>query len=175
MSGRLTSVRIARPALEAIANEGRAACDGMEVGGALFGFDASEHGPLLITHATGPGPDAVRRRRRFSRDTHHAAVCARKIYAESSAHWVGEWHTHPSGSGSPSQTDIRSYRRHLDDGDLRFSVFISMILTPLDPAWHAVAVHPWAVDATDCWRVLALGIPENFGLRRDEAVPYGCA
>jgi hypothetical protein len=56
----LTVVRITPSVIELIAAEARRSRDGDETGGALFGFDASTHGPPLISHALGPGPNAIR-------------------------------------------------------------------------------------------------------------------
>jgi integrative and conjugative element protein (TIGR02256 family) len=146
MCEELSVVRITPSAIEVIAREARQSRDGDETGGALFGFDASLHGPPLVTHALGPGPRAIREPKRFLRDLEYTQAAAEAIHEESAAQWVGEWHTHPGGQPEPSEADLVSYLRHLHDPELGFAMLISCIVVPVDPEWREVGVVAWAVD-----------------------------
>lgn len=146
MREELTVVRITSSVIELIAAEARRSRDGNETGGALFGFDASSYGPPLISHALGPGPNAIREPERFVRDLEYTQRAAEAIHQESAAQWIGEWHTHPGGQPEPSDTDIESYLRHLHDPELGFDMLISCIVVPVDPEWREAVVVAWAID-----------------------------
>jgi integrative and conjugative element protein (TIGR02256 family) len=160
MREELTVVRIAPSVIEFIAVEARRSRDGNETGGALFGFDASIHGPPLISHALGSGPQAIRERKRFVRDLEYTRHAAKAIHQESAAQWIGEWHTHPGGQPQPSDADIASYLRHLHDPELGFDMLISCIVVPGDPEWHDAVVVAWAVDQENA-RVLEIDVREE--------------
>lgn len=160
MREELTVVRIALPVIEFIAVEARRSCDGNETGGALFGFDASSYGPPLLSHALGPGPNAVREPRRFLRDLEYTRRAAEAIHRESAAQWIGEWHTHPGGGAEPSELDLESYLRHLDDPELGFDILLSCIVVPADPEWREAVVVAWAVDRWTA-RVLEINVEER--------------
>lgn len=105
----------------------------LETGGILLGHNHPDRCTILV--AGDPGPNAVRHRRAFSRDRSHAEALADVAWAEHQATWVGEWHTHPEGLATPSDIDLASYLGHLDDPDLGFDYFISLIIA-LMPAEH---------------------------------------
>jgi integrative and conjugative element protein (TIGR02256 family) len=133
--------------------------DGNETGGALFGFDASEYGPPLISHALGPGPEALREPKLFVRDLDFTRRAAETIHQESAAQWIGEWHTHPAGHPEPSEADLVSYLRHLNDPELGFGMLISCIVVPTDPEWKGSVVVAWGVDQTSL-RLLEIDVQE---------------
>jgi integrative and conjugative element protein (TIGR02256 family) len=151
MSSRLTSIRMSTTAFETIAAEAPRSADGRETGGALFGFDADIYGPILVTHATGPGPKAERKRDVFSRDLEYTKPASEVAYAECCARWIGEWHTHPDGPPMPSSRDLTSYLTHLDDPDLGFITFLSLIVVPDDSAWTGATVLAWEIDREEMW------------------------
>jgi integrative and conjugative element protein (TIGR02256 family) len=160
MREELSVVRITASVIELIAAEARRSRDGNETGGALFGFDASIHGPPLISHALGPGPQAIREPKRFVRDLGYTRRSAETIHQESTAQWIGEWHTHPGGQPEPSDADIVSYQRHLHDPELGFDVLISCIVVPTDPEWREAVVVAWGIDEQRA-RLLEIDVPEE--------------
>jgi integrative and conjugative element protein (TIGR02256 family) len=160
MREELTVVRIAPSVIEFIGTEARRSRDGNETGGALFGFDASIHGPALISRALGPGPDAIREPKRFLRDLEYTRRAADAIHQDSAAQWIGEWHTHPHGDPQPSDTDIESYLRHLHDPELGFDILISCIVVPVDLEWLEAVVVAWAVDRESA-RLLEIDVREE--------------
>lgn len=100
----------------------------LETGGALFGH---EHA-LVVTSASGPGPKAVHQPDYFLRDLEHTQLAADRAHKADRSQWIGEWHTHPSGTPEPSPLDLSTYVSHLVDTELRFERFIALIgsLTP---------------------------------------------
>lgn len=117
---------VSKVALRDIAKEAARSLDGLETGGILLGVDTGER--LELRHAGGPGPGARRGKRYFLRDLAHAQRLAEAVWALDGSQWIGEWHTHPSGTPQPSRLDMDSYRRHLRDPDLNLDRFVSMIV-----------------------------------------------
>lgn len=147
----LSAIRMSTAAFEAIAVEAPRSADGRETGGALFGFDADIYGPTLITHASGPGLNAIRERDFFLRDLKHTESEAAATYADCCARWIGEWHTHPEGPPAPSKRDITSYLAHLHDPELNFETFVSLIVLPNDSHWRSATVMAWELDGQAMW------------------------
>lgn len=136
-------LRVEPEAGQQIAELARTSTDGLETGGAVFGH--TSEGTVWVNAATGPGPEALRRIDRFQRDlafTHRQAL---DIYERSGSEWVGEWHTHPTGTLVPSGIDLATYQRHLADPDLRFDVFVSIIVGPKQHWSNAMC---WMVTST---------------------------
>ena len=82
-----------------------------EAGGVLLGYVRGEH--LDIVFATPPQARDVRRRTGYERnDSAHQAI-ADRMWQESSGEirYLGEWHTHPEDSPSPSSVDIDGWRQ----------------------------------------------------------------
>jgi integrative and conjugative element protein (TIGR02256 family) len=163
MSTRLEPIRMSTAAFESIAAEAPNSSDGRETGGALFGFDASTFGPPLITHASGPGPKAIRKRDFFLRDRAYTERQAEVAYTACCARWIGEWHTHPLGLPAPSERDLASYLTHLDDPELSFATFLSLIVVPKDGDWTRAIAVAWEISAEALW-------PRNIDL-----TPYAAA
>jgi integrative and conjugative element protein (TIGR02256 family) len=77
-----------------------------ETGGILIGYWADET-QAVITHASGPGPNAKHGLYTFEPDSSYAQRHLNKIYRESGGRfsYIGDWHTHPLGSLVPSESD----------------------------------------------------------------------
>jgi len=142
-----SEVLIARVALAVITQEAVKSVDGSETGGVLLGHDVEK---LVVQFAGGPGPNAVHRPDRFHRDLRHAQDLASVAWQEDRSQWIGEWHTHPSGVLEPSQTDLRSYLRHLHDPELRLERFLSVIVSVDESGVQAVA---WVVQPSATYLV----------------------
>lgn len=106
--------------------------DGNETGGILLGQLHNE-GIAEIRTAGGPGPAAVRQPAFFLRDLDHARRLAADRFAEEGSVWIGEWHTHPTGSPAPSHRDLHTYAQLLADPELGFDAVVAVILTATDP------------------------------------------
>ncbi|WP_396653953.1 Mov34/MPN/PAD-1 family protein [Microbacterium sp. ARD31] len=130
MSGQEGSnVLITKEALAAIEQHVRAGGVESETGGILLGHETSMG--CHVSVAGGPGPRAVRTPTSFDRDLDHAEELAQEAWQQQRAVWLGEWHTHVHVRPVPSETDLSSYLRHLDDADLGFDRFISIIIGPV--------------------------------------------
>ena len=83
---------------------------GLETGGMLLGYWRGHH--VVITAATGPGPEAQRGTAWFRPDQQWQTEVLSRTYAASgrTITYLGDWHTHPGGGGSPSRTDRRTMR-----------------------------------------------------------------
>ncbi len=80
-----------------------------ETGGILAGH-RDEKGDIIITHASDPGPKAIRLPTKFEKDVAYCQGFLDNLYLESNKKvvYVGEWHSHPSENNQPSGTDIKS-------------------------------------------------------------------
>lgn len=77
----------------------------LETGGALFGYWAGE--AVVVVAATGPG-SGRRRRRSFVADHDHTQRAIDHFFEQSGGahHYLGSWHTHPTGPLAPSPRDL---------------------------------------------------------------------
>lgn len=122
----LFTIEIHPEALATISEQVRSGGTDLETGGILLGHNHHDHCTIHVAGA--PGPNAVRHARAFSRDRAYAEKLADAAWSEHRAAWVGEWHTHPEGLTTPSEIDLASYLTHLNDPDLGFDYFISLII-----------------------------------------------
>lgn len=153
--GKVPPVTITDVALSSIAREASRSTDGLETGGILLGVDASDG--IDIRHAGGPGPNATRSERSFMRDLDHARHLAESAWLEDRSQWIGEWHTHPTGGLSPSEIDLHSYMRHLNDPELGFDHFIA-IIAGFDSSARVVAAT-WLIERDRIWPVIPTRLP----------------
>lgn len=143
---RTAVIRLVACAAETIATEAPASADGSETGGILLGHDRGE--TITVTRAGDPGPQAVRRPDGFLRDLTHSRRLADEAYGEDGSVWVGEWHTHPTGSSAPSPIDKETYGRLLADPELRFTRLASIIVIPCpEHGWSELVLAAWVADA----------------------------
>jgi integrative and conjugative element protein (TIGR02256 family) len=98
----------------------------VETGGILMGrFDSA--GAISVTHASGPGPNAVHEPAFFLRDTAYCAGVLREHYERSGADYVGEWHTHVDGLRVPSPGDLLTLAGIMHDPDYDFQYFAMLL------------------------------------------------
>lgn len=100
---------LARGALNEMLREAESR-DPLETGGVLLGYWTVDDSHVVITHATGPGPDARHGRTTFRPDTSFQERVVAEIYAGSGRRvtYLGDWHTHPGGSVELSAVDKRT-------------------------------------------------------------------
>jgi integrative and conjugative element protein (TIGR02256 family) len=141
-------IQLRRSALTTITAEAPASADGRETGGILLGTDDGDN--VEVRHAGGPGPDAVRSTMGFRRDLIHAQQLALDAWATDGSVWVGEWHTHPRSPVHPSDTDLATYRRFLDDPALGFHRLCAIIVaTPAPLEWGRLIMGAWLITRSD--------------------------
>lgn len=82
---------------------------GIETGGVLAGY-VDENRDFRITHASGPGPNAICRPDKFEKDVVYCQQWLDDLTAKSAGKtvYLGEWHSHPNRNNKPSNTDIKS-------------------------------------------------------------------
>ena len=134
-------IYLERSALVTILAEGQASVDGKETGGILAGFEADD--ALIVTIAGPPGPNAVRRANLFDRDIELAEAILQEAFEGAGAVWIGDWHTHTLVSGRPSPTDYASYQRIISEPELKFEVFLSLIVTSDSGTFTDARITPW--------------------------------
>ncbi len=150
------TVYLARSALDVISQEVKVARDGLETGGILLGH-LTEEGTFGVRHAGRPGPKAIRTERSFSRDRAYAQALADDAWGSDRSQWIGEWHTHPRGPLQPSVVDVRTYLSLLQDPDLGFDRFLSVIAVPMNDDFFALA--GWAVASAEVTRLVLVTDP----------------
>lgn len=138
---RILPVTLTGAAASSIAEHATASADGLETGGLLLGHLETDR--VVVHFAGGPGPGALREMTRFQRDLNHARELADAAWKLNRSVWLGEWHTHPSASAAPSDTDMQTYQRHLTDSDLTLPTFVSLIAVADD--WTEPHVVAWTV------------------------------
>lgn len=81
----------------------------IETGGVLAGY-TNESGNVVITHASGPGPNAIKLPTKFEKDIEYCQAFLDDLFTSTNKKivYVGEWHSHPNGCNHPSGTDIKS-------------------------------------------------------------------
>jgi integrative and conjugative element protein (TIGR02256 family) len=137
------SLYISSAALATIRDEIADTPPHLETGGILLGTTD----PFHVGVAGNAGPGAIQTPTFFLRDLEYTQALA-KVEAETSGlHWIGEWHTHPTGPAHPSHTDLSTYARlqALPAGILALGV-LSLIVTPFGGSY---AITAWiCVDGT---------------------------
>ncbi|WP_198021897.1 Mov34/MPN/PAD-1 family protein [Algiphilus aromaticivorans] len=82
-----------------------------EAGGVLLGYRRHKH--LHVVHATTPDQEDARARFSFDRlDESHARIASKHwALTDRRCDYLGEWHTHPERSPTPSGIDRREWRK----------------------------------------------------------------
>lgn len=125
-----------------------------ETGGVILGYLNEQYNEAVIARITGPGPKAVHRRYSFTPDYKYQESEIAKHYRESGRlhTYLGDWHTHPRGSVSLSNTDRRTLRRIAMYKDARLPIPLMAILGGIS-GWN---LKFW------CYEPTRLG---NFGIK----------
>ena len=112
-----------------------------ETGGILMGYWVSRD-EVVLTHATGPGPHACRKRRSLEMDGDYCQGQLEIVYASSAGAltFLGDWHTHPVGPLHPSQRDRSTLRDIGADPNYRTEAPLMIIY---GPTWSATAFRFW--------------------------------
>lgn len=82
----------------------------LETGGLLVGRYNETYDTAEVTRVWGPPSDSVRRGASFWRGISGLQEKLDSLW-RSHEYYLGEWHYHPTGAGSPSNTDIRQMVR----------------------------------------------------------------
>lgn len=98
----------------------------VETGGILMGPAASA-AEIRVTHASGPGPNAVHTPAHFLRDTEYCARVLREHYDKFGVDYVGEWHSHVDSLKVPSPGDLITLAGIMRDPDYDFQSFVMLL------------------------------------------------
>jgi integrative and conjugative element protein (TIGR02256 family) len=83
-----------------------------ETGGTLVGHYSEDRREAFVTRALEANTGARKQRARFYRPPDDVDGQLARIYEESAGltHYLGEWHTHPRATPTPSPTDLSTLR-----------------------------------------------------------------
>lgn len=109
----------------------------LETGGVLLGYWAEECRELVITHATGPGPNAVHRTHSFIPDYEYQEAEVARLYEESGriSTYLGDWHSHPLEGVHLSRRDRRTLNRIAGSAEARAPVPVMAVIGGGNPDW----------------------------------------
>jgi integrative and conjugative element protein (TIGR02256 family) len=112
---------------------------GPEVGGQLFG--AIDNNKIIVSLATGPRDEDKKSRFRL-------VVCRKSEQREigtlfkKGLHYLGDWHTHPEASPSPSRLDLQSMQECFRKSKHKHGAFLMAIVGNGDQdSWLWVSLH----------------------------------
>lgn len=125
-----------------------------ETGGILAGYWANAH-EVVISAASGPGPNSMHLSHRFKPDSEYQEVWISNRYAQTRGveTYLGDWHTHPGATAAiPSWTDRVTARRIASAPEARASNPVILILTGTAVSWKPAAwvarlvpvIGPWS-------------------------------
>lgn len=89
-----------------------------ETGGIFFGYWVPPYKNAVITHAIGPGPLADHKPDFFRPDSSYQEKALERLFYFHRCRqtYLGDWHTHPTGSAYLSNLDRRTLRRIANHG-----------------------------------------------------------
>lgn len=127
-----------------------------ETGGAFLGYWSKPEHEVVVTHAVGPGPKALHARDRFVPDSefHEKEIAYRYTDSERLLSYLGDWHSHPQGTGSLSSTDRRTLKLIADHQPARATTPIMGVLSTPGSWWLRV------------WSLLPRRIVDRIAFRR---------
>jgi integrative and conjugative element protein (TIGR02256 family) len=108
-----------------------------ETGGVLMGYWAQLFTEVVVTHAIGPGPEAIHYEKGFIPDSQYQEAEIARIYLQSNrfSTYLGDWHTHPSGSSYLSHRDKRTLQEIASFQDERCPIPIMAVFGGGEEGW----------------------------------------
>lgn len=137
---------ISNKALDSIHRECRHHPD-TETGGILVGFRPDGSVPnedaVVITHATGPGPESQMSSGHFVKDTPYLQRELEILFQYHQVNYLGVWHKHPASHSTPSSGDVAAAMEELDGG----TVDLAELITPIAVSRSGIVeVHPHVIS-----------------------------
>jgi integrative and conjugative element protein (TIGR02256 family) len=101
-----------------------------EAGGMLFGRFLIDSNDIVIDALSVPMKGDIRKRTYFHRSMKAHQEVLDRVYEESygTCHYVGEWHTHPEADPSPSNIDLKNWRRIMSQTVTDSNLFLFIIV-----------------------------------------------
>ena len=120
-----------------------------ESGGALMGYWSEEEKTVVITNVVGPGPNAKHARYSFVPDYEFQEQQIAEIYSTSGRlrTYLGDWHSHPDGPASLSNTDKRTLKNIADFPKARAEKPLMILLSGVPAKWKRNA---WILKSRLC-------------------------
>jgi len=125
------NVRIHRQAADQMQELLRAASPN-EIGGAMIGLIHSKRQIIYVTRVLDPTPDSIGTKYEFRRGIQELPKAVVEIQRKTGGllGYVGDWHTHPRGSGALSPTDIKAMLETKREFDMAGLPTFALIVTP---------------------------------------------
>jgi integrative and conjugative element protein (TIGR02256 family) len=108
-----------------------------ETGGILVGFNQGRD--IRVTGASDPGPNADRSATHFLRDTRYCRTFLGRVFQETGADYVGEWHSHVVALRTLSGGDLRTLAGIFIDPEYDFVSFVVILVVVHKKATELVA------------------------------------
>lgn len=133
-------VWIARSALATAEVEAAGHAPHVESGGLLMGYWATPT-EAVVTHATVPGPSARRLPNSFRPDYAHDEQQVARVWTETLAKstYLGDWHSHTTGSGRLSWKDRAVMKRIAIDEDAAAPTPLMLVMIAQNGRWTPTA------------------------------------
>jgi hypothetical protein len=96
---------------------------------------------IRVTHASGPGPNAVHTPTYFLRDTQYCARVLREHYDRFGVDYIGEWHSHVDPLRVPSPGDLLTLAGIMRDPDYDFQSFIMLLAVKIGRQRSRLELH----------------------------------
>jgi integrative and conjugative element protein (TIGR02256 family) len=160
-------VWIPQTVLETIVHQAAAAVP-LETGGMLIGYaDPDDDTRLEIIGLIDAGPAAVRKRHRFVPDGPWQCAQLAKRYAESGRihTFIGDWHSHPGGTCTPSWRDRRTAVKVGAHTDSRMPRPLTLITAGTAKRWRTEALRLDAGQLPSCQLIVLPREPGQGPLR----------
>jgi integrative and conjugative element protein (TIGR02256 family) len=112
-----------------------------ETGGILLGYELVDELAVVVTDLVGPGPTASYSRGEFVPDGLWQEHQVARIYERSGRRttYLGDWHSHPDGSPTPSRRDHRTARAIGRHAPARMPRPVMLIAASGDEKWLVAA------------------------------------
>lgn len=114
-----------------------------ESGGVLLGRHLIEGNDIIVDHAT--KPMFGDRRHRFSffraRRRHQREINRQWRISNGTCTYLGEWHTHPEPSPTPSSVDLKTWHRKLEKDTYSEVLFFLIVGTEEVRVWEGKLSH----------------------------------
>ncbi|MGZ4344166.1 MAG: Mov34/MPN/PAD-1 family protein [Solirubrobacteraceae bacterium] len=151
---------VSRRALEAIVADVAPVGDLVESGGILLGV-RPKPGVLLVTDAGGHGERAERRPSSYRHDAAHDIQLAQRLGQWAGLEEIGAWHSHPSGTETPSPADLQLWAGMCElVGKYRQDPYVGVIITAL-PIPGYPDQRDWRNPTLNAWVTKLGGVPST--------------
>ena len=124
-----------------------------ETGGILMGYWSTPYVEVVITNATGPGPQAEHSPGSYKPDNEWQHEEAIRLYEKFDIEYLGDWHSHPYSSDHLSWDDKRTLKKISRHKNARVMFPLMLILHGKDE-WKATA---WKFSPTQWTRFFPIG------------------